>query len=100
MDIDAVHVQALVDRPAEGLSVELKAWISPDNPEGQAKMVRGVLALRNHGGGYFVIGFDDKTLQPDTTNIPPDARAAFHIDKIQGLVSRLPLNRLKLLWRF
>jgi hypothetical protein len=50
--------------------------------------VRAALALRNHGGGYLVIGFDNKTLGPDKNNIPSDVRALFHIDKIQGLVSR------------
>src|SRR5262249_58403471 len=49
---------------------------------------RGALALRNRNGGYFVIGFDDKTLQPDIGNEPAGVRAAFHTDKIQGLISR------------
>jgi hypothetical protein len=61
---------------------------SIDDPNGISKIVRGVLALRNRNGGYFVIGFDDKTLQPDTGNEPSDVRLAFHPDKVQGLVSR------------
>ena len=36
----------------------------------------------------MVIGFDDKTLQPDAKNRPVDLPAAFHLDKIQPLISR------------
>ena len=88
MEIDFSPIQALVERPRESLSVEIKRWIDPDQPEGIAMIVRATLALRNHGGGYLVIGFDNETLAPDKNNIPSDVRALFHIDKIQGLVSR------------
>ena len=88
MDIDSSRIQELIDRPGESLSVELKRWIDPDHPEGIAKIVRAVLALRNHDGGYLVVGFDNDTLLPDKNNVPADVKAAFHIDKIQGLISR------------
>jgi len=88
MEINSTRIQELVNRPGESLSVELKCWINPDTPEGITKIVKGVLALRNHGGGYFIVGFDDKTLLPDIKNIPQDVRTAFHIDKIQGLITR------------
>jgi hypothetical protein len=88
MEIDVSRVQQLIERPGESLSVELKRWISPDNPDGIAKIVRVALALRNHGGGYLVIGFDNNTFQPDTENVPADLRSLFHVDQIQGLVSR------------
>lgn len=80
--------QALVERPTEGLSIELKRWIDPDRPEGAAKIVKAALALRNHGGGDLVIGFDDDTHEPDRDSAPQDVEAAFHIDKIQALISR------------
>ncbi|MCD6616813.1 helix-turn-helix domain-containing protein [Aeromonas veronii] len=82
------RAQELIDLPSESLSVELKQWIDPDSPEGIAKVARSALALRNFGGGYLVIGFLDGTLAPDTTNVPLDVHGAFHLDKIQGLVSR------------
>ena len=87
-DRDFSRIQALVDRPNESLSIELKRWINPDQPEGAAKIVKTALALRNHGGGYLVIGFDDNTHGPDQDNAPQDVQAAFHIDKIQALISR------------
>ena len=88
MESDFSRIQALVNRPGESLSVEIKRWINPDQPEGITMLVRAALALRNHGGGYIVIGFDNETLEPDTNNIPSDVRALFHIDKLQGLVTR------------
>lgn len=88
MAIDSTRIQELVTRPSESLSVELKRWIDPATPEGASKIVRTVLALRNHGGGYLVVGFDNDTLQPDTENVPPDVRAGFHFDEIQGLITR------------
>lgn len=88
MDIDFSRIKELVDRPGESLSVELKRWIDPDQADGIAKIVKAVLALRNHGGGYMLIGFNNETLEPDTQNIPPDVKGSFHIDKIQGLISK------------
>ncbi len=88
MEIDSSRIQELIDRPNESLSVELKRWIDPDKPDGISKIVRTVLALRNHGGGYLVIGFDNTTLKPDVENVPADVKSMFHIDRVQGLVSR------------
>jgi hypothetical protein len=88
MDVDTTRIQELVERPGESLSIELKRWIDPNTPEGIAKIVKTALALRNHGGGYIVIGFDNTTLEPDVENIPENVKEHFHIDKIQGLISR------------
>ena len=87
-DMDFSRIQTLVDRPGESLSVELKRWIDPASPEGKEKIVKTALALRNYGGGYLAIGFDDATLKPDTNNVPRNVREDFHIDKIQALISK------------
>ena len=86
--VDQTRIDDLVTRPTESLNVEIKRWINPDEPEGAAKIARAALAIRNRNGGFLIIGFDDETLQPDAGNEPGDVRAAFHIDKIQGIVSR------------
>jgi hypothetical protein len=88
MKIDQSRVDGLVARPSESLNIEVKRWISADEPNGIAKIVRAAFALRNRNGGYLVIGFDDKTLQPDLGHEPADVRAAFHTDTVQGLISR------------
>jgi hypothetical protein len=88
MNTDQSRIDDLIGRLSESLTVEVKRWIRIDEPNGISKIVRGALALRNRNGGYFVVGFDDKTLQPDVGNEPSDVRAAFHTDKVQGLISR------------
>jgi len=86
--IDQTRIDDLVARPTESLNVEIKRWINPDEPEGAAIIARAALAIRNRNGGFLIVGFDDKTLQPDAGNEPGDVRTSFHIDKIQGIVSR------------
>jgi len=88
MEIETSRIKNLVERPQESLSVEIKRWINPDTPEGIAKIVKGAIALRNFGGGYFVIGFDNDTLLPDKENEPSNVHEFFHIDKIQSMIGK------------
>jgi hypothetical protein len=87
MNTDQSRIDDLIAQLSESLTVEVKRWISTDEPNGISKIVRGALALRNRNGGFFVIGFDDN-LQPDSSNEPPNVRSIFHTDKVQGLISR------------
>ena len=86
--IDKSIIDGLVANPSETLNVELKRWIDPTQTLGIEKIVKGVLALRNRNGGFFVVGFDDNTLAPDVANEPPNGKERFHVDIIQGLISR------------
>jgi hypothetical protein len=87
MTIENSVIEGLVGNPSESLTVELKRWIDPTQPVGIEKIVKGVLALRNRNGGFLVIGFDNATL-PDVANEPQNARELYHIDVIQGIVSK------------
>ena len=81
------EVQQLVDYPRESLAVELKAWFDPDSLEGQAKILRGCISMRNRGtGGFILVGFDNQTSAPDLAGAPSDVRTAFHADKVNSLV--------------
>src|SRR5437764_894936 len=82
------RIDDLVARPSEGLPVEVKSWIDPSAPEGAAKIVRGCLAMRNHNGGFLILGLNDQTLQVETVAKPANVRDSFHTDKVQQLVSR------------
>lgn len=86
--MDAEELQNLINSPSESLSVELKRWISPDDENGIAKIAKAALAMRNRNGGYLIIGFVDGTSEPDLENAPDDVEALFHVDKIQGLITR------------
>ncbi len=88
MEIETSTIKDLVERPQESLSVEIKRWINPDIPEGISKIVKGAIALRNFGGGYFIVGFDNDTLLPDISNTPLNIRELFHVDKIQGMIGK------------
>ncbi len=90
------RIQELIDYPRESLAVELKNWFDPNSPEGQAKIVRGCIAMRNRGsGGYILVGFDDQTSAPNAGGAPADVRAAFHADKINRLVHRHSSERFE-----
>ena len=74
MDINQDRIQALVGNSAETLNIELKNWVDPTTAEGQSKIVRAVLALRNRDGGELV----------DQTNLmalarPVDAHKPFNL---------------------
>src|SRR5438094_6801105 len=70
MNTDQSRIDDLIARLSETLTVEVKRWISIDEPNGISTIVRGALALRNRNGGYFVIGFDDKTLLLRRRDVP------------------------------
>lgn len=92
MELNETSIQQLVDNPRESLAVEIKEWIDPASVQGMAKIVKTCLALRNHGGGYLIIGFEDETLKPSDVGIPNNVRATFHSDKIHALISRYALE--------
>ncbi len=88
MEDNFSRIQALVERPGESLSVEIKRWFDPDKPDGKFLLIKAAFAIRNHGGGYIVLGFDDETLQPDSENIPINTKESFHQDKIQEIITK------------
>lgn len=82
------QILQLLLRPTESLNVEIKTWIDPRTPEGIAKLVKGVFALRNRDGGVFVMGFDDQKLTPDPFPLTAPVRELFHADIVQALISK------------
>lgn len=54
------ELQELVRTPREDLDIELKQWMDMTDKNVQAKLAKELLALRNYGGGYLVIGFKDE----------------------------------------
>lgn len=100
MTTEFERITDLINRPGESLSVEIKSWIDPESEEGQQKIIRSTLALRNHGGGYLIIGFDDQTLQASTANVPADVRSVFHQDTIQALVTRFASEPFEVIVHF
>lgn len=78
--------QRLVESPQERLDTELKPWLSLNETAHVAKFAKACLAMRNNGGGYFVLGFEDDGTQ--SRNPPADPRVAYQIDDVQAIVSK------------
>ncbi len=88
MPLEAAQLDQLIDNPSESLSLELKDWIDPNSNEGIAKIVKAVLAMRNNDGGYLLIGFNNTDGSINTANAPDNVDQLFHVDKIQGYISK------------
>ncbi|MET3665625.1 hypothetical protein [Caulobacter sp. 1776] len=88
MPISDDQIRALLERPSESLQVEIKTWLDTADPLGIAKLVKAVFAIRNRNGGFLVLGFDDRSLEPAAYNLAEPMGDAYHVDRIQALVSR------------
>jgi hypothetical protein len=86
--VDQQQGEELTQNPSESLALEIKTWIDPDSPEGRAKIVKSCIALRNHDGGRLLIGFNNDTGEPEVNTLLQDVEASFHIDNIQGMVTK------------
>lgn len=86
---DLRRLQSLVAYPREGLDVELKGWLDLADGEQAASLLKAILALANHGGGYVLVGFREGggTWTPDEANRPTDLYQ-YDQDVLNGLVVR------------
>lgn len=82
------QIDSLLQRPSEGLQVEHKTWLDPREDAGAAKLVSAMFAIRNRDGGFVVVGLNNETHEPDRYDLKSPVESLFHIDQIQGLVSR------------
>lgn len=88
-DKELRRLSDLLDEPREELDVEIKEWLDLTNVDHKAKVARGCIALANHGGGYFILGFkelDNGSFLPDDNR--PQNLQAFNQDAINGVISR------------
>ena len=49
----------LISEPREDLAVEYKTWLDLGQEKDKATLAKACIALANHGGGFFVLGFDE-----------------------------------------
>jgi hypothetical protein len=82
------QLEALIAYPREDLDRELKGWLDMHDGEQAASLLKAVLALANHGGGFVLIGFSEQlgTWVPDEAQRPTDLKA-YDQDRINGLVT-------------
>lgn len=54
-------LSSLVAEPREALDIEVKDWLNLDDNDHRAALAKEIIALANHGGGFVVIGFTERT---------------------------------------
>lgn len=100
MTVSQEYIDGLIVDLRERLSVEVKQWIDPCSEAGKAKIVKGCIALKNQDGGFFVVGFENGTWEPDRANAPTDVRAVWDGDQIQGLIGKHASEAFEIHLRF
>jgi hypothetical protein len=81
------ELQELLRFPREDLDIELKQWVDLHDKVVQAKLAKELLALRNHGGGYLVIGFKDgNPAVPDP--LRPASLEGYSTDVFNNIIKR------------
>jgi hypothetical protein len=81
------ELQELLRVPREDMHVELKRWMDPEDKVVQAKFAKELLALRNHGGGYLIIGFKDAHPAVPDPNRPADL-SGFSTDFFNNIIKK------------
>jgi hypothetical protein len=77
----------LLRTPREDLDIELKRWMEPTDKEVQGKFAKELLALRNHGGGFLVVGFKDENPPVPDPNRPADLNG-YDSDYFNNIIKR------------
>ena len=79
----------LVNEPRETLDVEVKEWLDLTDNDHRAMIAKEIIALANHGGGFLVIGFEERadgTFQPSAGR--PVNLDAWSQDGIQSIIAK------------
>ena len=88
-DVDIPRrLRDLVELPRESLEIEIKGWLKLSNNHDKANLAHAILALANYGGGYIVIGFEEKNGQWEPSESSPENLELFSQDIINGIVQR------------
>ena len=80
-------LQPLVSEPREDLAVEYKTWLDIAREEGKATLAKACIALANHGGGFVVIGFDERA-GALTSILRPDGLGDITQDAVNSAIRR------------
>ena len=79
----------LINEPRETLDVEVKEWLDLTDNEHRAMIAKEIIALANHGGGFLVIGFEERadgTFQRSAGR--PANLDAWSQDGIQSIIAK------------
>ena len=79
----------LVDEPRETLDLEIKEWLDLSENDHRAALVKEIIALANHGGGYVIAGFEelaDGSFKPAQSR--PASLDTWSQDAVQAIVAK------------
>ena len=69
---DYLQLDKLVVYPREDLDAEYKSWLNLRLEKDRATLAKAAIALTNHGGGFIVIGFEERNGTLQSTPCPSD----------------------------
>ena len=61
-----------ITEPREDLGVEYKTWLNLSGNEHKATIAKAAIALANHGGGFIIIGFEERGQELYSIACPDD----------------------------
>ena len=82
-----LHLERLIVYPREDLDAEYKSWLNLRMDKDRATLAKATIALANHGGGFIVIGFEERNGTLQSTPCPLDVPQVAH-DAVNESVRR------------
>jgi hypothetical protein len=77
----------LLISPMESLELELKGWLDlRENADDKANFAKAALALANHGGGYIIIGLDERDDGAVEAPHRPENLGEYRQDLLNGII--------------
>ena len=55
-----VDLDDLIHEPREALDIQVKEWLDLADNDHRSMIAKEIIALANHGGGFLVIGFEER----------------------------------------
>lgn len=97
--MDGQKLERFIKGSTEKLNIEYKNWFCPDKPSGIAKILKACIAMRNHNGGFLIIGVDNQGVS-QSLKASANIKEIFEIDKIQGIVSQYSSEKFEIELKF
>jgi hypothetical protein len=86
LDDIAERLGNLLIDPKERLDVEIKGWLDfKGNKNHKADLAKALIALANHGGGYVILGFEEKNSVYEPTTPRSENVKQYNQDAINGI---------------
>ncbi|KZL15878.1 RNA-binding domain-containing protein [Pseudovibrio sp. Ad26] len=82
------RLKDLLIEPREELNVEIKNWLDiQHSKEDKATLAKAIIALANHGGGFILVGLEEREISASEAAGRPPALDRYNQDIINGIVS-------------